>query len=85
MFKIDFEKAYDKVNWNFLQQALRLKSFHPTWCEWIKMVVQEGSVGIKTNDHMGPYFESKKGLRQGDPFISNPVQHSGRHVGNYFK
>jgi hypothetical protein len=34
--KIDFEKAYDKVKWPFLQQALRMKDFHPKWCEWIK-------------------------------------------------
>ena len=27
IFKIDFEKAYDKVNWSFLQQTLRMKGF----------------------------------------------------------
>ena len=27
--KIDFEKAYDKVKWNFLLQTLRLKDFSP--------------------------------------------------------
>lgn len=27
IFKIDFEKAYDKVNWIFLQQTLRMKGF----------------------------------------------------------
>jgi hypothetical protein len=27
IFKIDFGKAYDKVNWNFLQQTLRMKGF----------------------------------------------------------
>ena len=29
IFKIDFEKAYDKVNWAFLQQTLRMKGFTP--------------------------------------------------------
>ena len=67
IFKIDFEKVYDKVNWNFLQQALRLKGFHLTWYEWIKMVVQGENVGIEIYDHLGPYFQTKKGLRQGDP------------------
>jgi hypothetical protein len=33
IFKIDFEKAYDKVNWSFIQQTLRMKGFSPTWCE----------------------------------------------------
>ena len=31
IFKIDFEKAYDKVNWNFLQQTLRMKGFSQKW------------------------------------------------------
>ena len=27
VFKVDFEKAYDKVKWPFLQQALCMKGF----------------------------------------------------------
>jgi mannosylglycoprotein endo-beta-mannosidase len=29
LFKIDFEKAYDKVKWSFLQQTMRMKGFAP--------------------------------------------------------
>jgi hypothetical protein len=36
ILKIDFEKAYDKVNRNFLQQTLRMKGFDPIWCDWVK-------------------------------------------------
>ena len=67
VFKIDFEKAYDKVKWSFLQQTLRMKGFSPKWCKWIESFVSGGSVGIKVNDDIGHYFQSKKGLRQGDP------------------
>lgn len=31
-FKIDFEKAYDKVNCPFFLQTLRMKDFSSTWC-----------------------------------------------------
>jgi mannosylglycoprotein endo-beta-mannosidase len=31
IFKIDFEKAYDKVRWSFLQQTLRMKGFFEKW------------------------------------------------------
>jgi hypothetical protein len=31
IFKIDFEKAYDKVRWSFLQQTLRMKGFSEKW------------------------------------------------------
>ena len=39
-------------------------------------MVQAGNVGIKINDHLGPYFQTKKGLRQGDhlsPILFNIV------------
>jgi hypothetical protein len=38
MLKLDFKKAYDKVNWKFLQQTLRIKGFSEKWCHWIKEV-----------------------------------------------
>jgi hypothetical protein len=67
IMKIDFEKAYDKVKWDFLQQVLRMKGCDPTWCQWINQYVSKGSVGIKVNDQLGHYFQTRKGLRQGDP------------------
>jgi hypothetical protein len=67
ILKLDFEKAYDKVKWSFLQQVLRMKGFHQKWCQWIEDFVTRGSVGIKVNDDIGRYFQTRKGLRQGDP------------------
>jgi hypothetical protein len=67
ILKLDFEKAYDKVNWEFLQQTLRIKGFSQKWCHWINQFVSKGSVGVKVNDDVGRYFQTKKGLRQGYP------------------
>jgi hypothetical protein len=67
MLKLDFEKAYDKVSWSFLQQALRMKGISLQWCRWIENVVSGGSVGIKVNDEISGCFQTRKGLRQGDP------------------
>jgi hypothetical protein len=67
LFKIDFEKSYDKVKLDFLQQALRVKGFPPEWSNWIAISVQGGSVEIRVNDDIGQYFQTLNGLRQGDP------------------
>jgi len=56
VFKIDFEKAYDKVKWSFLQQTLRMKGFSQTWCHWIQLFTQGGNVNIKVNGQLGPFF-----------------------------
>jgi retron-type reverse transcriptase len=44
-----------------------MKGFAPEWCRMISQYVQGGSVGVKVNDDIGHYFQTKKGLRQGDP------------------
>jgi hypothetical protein len=36
-------------------------------CRWIERMVTGGSVGIKVNDNLVPYFQTKRGLLQGDP------------------
>ena len=76
IFKVDFEKAYDKVKWTFLQQAMRMKGFSEAWRSQVDSLFQKGSVGIKVNDDIGHYFQTRKGLRQGDsmsPLLFNIV------------
>jgi hypothetical protein len=67
ILKLDFEKAYDKVKWSFLDQTLRMKGFSVEWRALINSFVSGGSVAIKVNDDVGKYFQTLKGLRQGDP------------------
>jgi hypothetical protein len=66
LLKIDFEKAYDKVKWPFLQKVMHMKGFDPKWCQWIENFITHGTVGIRVNDNIGHYFQTHKGLRQGD-------------------
>jgi hypothetical protein len=44
-----------------------MKGFLPLWCEWVARFIQGGSVGIRVNDDICHYFQTLKGLRQGDP------------------
>jgi hypothetical protein len=67
LFKIDFEKAYDEVNWSFLEQSLCMIGSPPMWCDWVAIFPQGGSLGIHINDVIGHYFQTFKGLPQVDP------------------
>jgi hypothetical protein len=65
--KIDFEEAYDKIRWSFVQQTLRLKDFSPKWCKWVASFMKGSHMGTKINDEVQKNFQTKKGVRQGDP------------------
>src|SRR5438132_9030981 len=67
ILKIDFEKAYDKVKWPFLLQTLRMKGFSPKWISWVRSFISGGSVAVNINNDIGHFFQTKKGIRQGDP------------------
>ena len=67
ILKLDFEKAYDKLNWEFLLDCFNQSGFPPKCCNWIRTVLTSGTLSVKANDKLGPYFKSGKGVRQGDP------------------
>jgi hypothetical protein len=64
LFKIDYEKAFDKVKWHFLLKVLELKGFPHIFNDCIMKIVTTGKVAIKVNDEVGPYFNTFQGLRQ---------------------
>lgn len=68
LFKVDFEKAYDKVSSSCLLNGLQMKGFPEQFIKMVMQIVTGGSEGIVVTDMLGPYFKTKKGLRQGDPF-----------------
>jgi hypothetical protein len=44
-----------------------MKGFSTKWISWIKSFVTGGSVAINVNEDVGHFFQTRKGLRQGDP------------------
>ena len=65
--KLDMEKAYDRIEWDFLWQTLEAFGFPSKWILWIKECVSSVSYSVKVNGQPSPWFKPSRGLRQGDP------------------
>ena len=61
------EKAYDRVEWDFILKCLQELGFHPTWNSWIKQCISSVSYSIIVNDEPNGLFIPTRGIRQGDP------------------
>lgn len=47
LFKVDFEKAYDNINWSFLYNVMLKKGFSNKWNDWIFSIITTGKVNIE--------------------------------------
>ena len=69
-FKVDYEKAYDFVWWDFIYYMLGKLDFCEKWLSWIKACLESTLMLVIVNRSPTKEFIPKKGLRQGDPLVS---------------
>lgn len=67
LLKIDFERAFDHINWKFLLELLQARGFGDKWIGWISCLLNSSSTAVLLNGTTGLSFPYKRGLRQGDP------------------
>jgi hypothetical protein len=67
LFKVDFEKAYDSVDWNYLDDVMSKMSFPRLWRKWMKECVTTATAAVLVNGSPTDEFSLARGLRQGDP------------------
>jgi hypothetical protein len=64
ILKLDFEKAFDKVEHEVILQVLSHKGFPQ---KWIKDIIGYGTSSVMLNGTPGKVFQCRRGVRQGDP------------------
>lgn len=67
IIKIDFEKAFDKLNWQYLWKMMKLMNFPRKWITWMKECLSSAWISVLVNGSPTKGFKMHKGVRQGDP------------------
>jgi hypothetical protein len=65
--KLDMSKAYERVEWDFVNAMLIKLGFHQTFTYLIMKCVRSVKYRIKVNNEFIEEIISERGLRQGDP------------------
>ena len=65
--KLDMSKAYDRVEWDCLQQIMRKLGFHEKWISIVMRCVSSVKYAIWINGQSYGQIRPTQGLRQGDP------------------
>ena len=67
LLAIDFEKAFDSLNHNFLITTLEHYGFGNDFIEWIKILLKNRESCVINGGHTTKYFRVESGAGQGDP------------------
>lgn len=59
---LDFEKAFDSVEWNFLLQVLKQFNFGENFISWVKILYTKPIFRVKNNGWISKTFKMNRGI-----------------------
>jgi hypothetical protein len=67
ILKLDFEKAFDKIEHQVILDVMKHKGFPEDWIKWIEGILSSGTSLVFLNGIPDKVSHCKRGVRQGDP------------------
>lgn len=67
MFLVDFEKAYDRVEWDFILMMLRAFRFPSEFCKYVQILLKDASALVEVNGSLSQPIPLSRSIRQGCP------------------
>lgn len=67
LLKVDFKKAFDTLDWDFLLDSLRARCFGEGFIGWVKECLQSSRSALLINEETRNFFRIKRGLKRGCP------------------
>jgi len=67
LVKVEFEKAYDSMDWKFLYYMLGRLGFNCKWIKWIKACMESATISVLVIESPIEEFKPKRKIRQGNP------------------
>lgn len=64
---LDFEKAFDSLEWPFMIACLQKFGFGPEFIKWIQVLYKNPTITIKINGWLSEEVNLTRGIRQGCP------------------
>ena len=67
LLAIDFEKAFDSLDWTFLNKVLSAFNFGQSFIKWVNTFYSNIQSCVMNNGFSSVHFDVMRGVRQGDP------------------
>lgn len=65
--KVDLEKVYDRLSWDFIKDTLKTMNFPYIWIDCTMTCMRSASISVLINGKAIDNFTHTRGIRQGDP------------------
>ena len=67
VLSLDQEKAFDRVDWDFMRSTLSTMGFGPSFISWVNLFYNRVQSAVNVNGYLSPFFCLTRGVHQGCP------------------